>query len=307
MSDLELTGADLPAVSPSTPFAQPCGAGPPVFLDGKRYETSVAGTYGDVVEHRPLPVELCWPDLELAAGDHELKTTPSSSFVVQDLWLLRAPVPTPRSRDVRVLSWDATSRSLSVDGGPVSVLSIPENANPGWVATVDGRVLERTRVDGWQQAWRLPAGGPVEVRLDFVPDRQYRFGLLVGGLAVLAALLTIALPVRRRAALDTAPGGSRATQIALAALVAVLGGMPAVIALLTCLLARALWRPAPRWIALVGGATAAGAAFIGRLAGQGQDWAYAWPAQGALLLAVAAVVAACLDWPVRDDPAEEPA
>ncbi|MFC5287028.1 alpha-(1-_3)-arabinofuranosyltransferase family protein [Actinokineospora guangxiensis] len=310
VSDLEVTGAELPAVTPSTPFSLPCGQGPAVTVDGKRYDTAVAGTHADVVAHRPLPLRVCWPGLELPAGEHELSTAPSASFVVQDLWLSSAPPGPTRARDVRVDEWEPTSRAVTVAAGPAAVLAVPENANPGWVATANGQVLERTRVDGWQQAWRLPAGGETAVRLEFIPDRQYRFGLALGALAALAALVVTALPVRRRdpAAAPLARDqvvtlsvrsrvGGLGVQVALAGLVVALGGMPSVVALLVCLLAKSLWRQTPTWIALTGASSAAVVAVIGRLSGHGQDWAYGWLAQGSLLLAVAAVVAACLDWP----------
>ncbi|MGX7825466.1 alpha-(1-_3)-arabinofuranosyltransferase domain-containing protein [Actinokineospora sp. 24-640] len=301
VSDLVVEGASRPSVTPETVFEVPCGQGPAVTVDGTAYDTAVTGTYGDYTGHRPLPLRMC-PDseggIDLPARGHELRTAPSAGFVVQDISLRGAlPAEAPRTREVRVERWGATERVLTVGPGPAALLSVPENANPGWVATVDGLPLPRTRVDGWQQAWRLPAVGEAVVRLEFTPDRDYRLALLTGALAVLAALVVAALPVRGRTPVGTAPGGRRVTQAALVGLIAVLGGMPAVVALLACLFLRAVWAPAPRLLVLAGGVTAAVTAVAGRVAGHGQDWVYGLPVQAALLVALAAVIAACLDWP----------
>ena len=72
---------------------------------------------------------------------------------------------------------------MTVGPGEEAVLAIPENANAGWVATVDGHPLARTRVDGWQQAWIVPAGAGGVVVLACTPDHSDRLGLLIGRLA----------------------------------------------------------------------------------------------------------------------------
>lgn len=93
---------------------------------------------------------------------------------------------------MQIGTWDATSRSVTVAPGDESVLAVPENANAGWVATMDGKPLTRTRVDGWQQAWIVPAGAGGVVSLAFTPDSTYRTGLLIGALAVLLVLVGVA-------------------------------------------------------------------------------------------------------------------
>jgi arabinofuranan 3-O-arabinosyltransferase len=193
-------------------------------------------------------------------------------------------------------TWDVARRELTVAGGPAAVLAVAENANDGWVATVDGHELGRTRVDGWQQAWVLPAGGEVTVSLEFVPDQPYRQGLLIGALAALALIALLAVPVRRRIAVSTLPGGTHWVPAVLVGLLVVLGGMPGVIALLVALLLRTLWPPAARIAAPGGMVVAAAASIAGRLSGHGQEWAYGWLAQGALLFAVAAAVSVSIPW-----------
>jgi arabinofuranan 3-O-arabinosyltransferase len=204
---------------------------------------------------------------------------------------------------VEIHQWEVTHRVVEVGAGPEALLRIPENANDGWVATVDGRPLQRSRVDGWQQAWVLPAGSRTEVRLDFLPDNAYRARLLAGLIAALALLLVALLPVRRKVIGKTEPVGTRyAIPAVLIVLTAVLGGMLPVVLLIGCLLLRSLWRPSSAVLAFGGMAVATVTAVTGRLLGHGQEWAFGPVAQAALLLAAVAVVAASIGWFDRKAP-----
>ena len=64
----------------------------------------------------------------------------------------------------------------------------------GRPAPPTARLLVPVRVEGWKQAWLLPAGRGGEVRLDYAPAPLYRWGLVGGGVR--------RAPARR-------PGGSR--------------------------------------------------------------------------------------------------
>lgn len=288
-------------VPPETPFTVPCGRGPLIQIDNNKINTSVTGTLGDITGHRPLKAIMCDDDLsealEVRAGDHDLRTTRSDTFVVQEAWLrpLGDPAVAPVHRDVRVDRWDATHREVRVGAGEAAVLRVPENANEGWVATLDGTPLARTRVDGWQQAWELPKGGEGVVRLDFEPDTQYKGGLLIGGLTALTMLGVVAVPVGRRRAVVASVRATtgRWPLVAMVVVLFVLGGMPPVVALITSLLLRQFWQAAPKVIALCGMVAGCVVAVTGRLLGHSQEWAYGPLVQGALLVAVAALVAAC--------------
>ncbi len=304
ISSLDVGGVVLPRVSGGTGFTVPCGSGPTLRVDGVEHQTSVSGTVDDLKEHRALPFGTCFDlddGLDLAAGEHEVRTSRAESFVVQDLWLrpTGAGAAVARHRAVRVTSWDSAERELRVDGGARAVLAVPENANDGWVATVDGQRLERTRVDGWQQAWVLPAGADAVVRLEFEPDTSYRQRLLIGLLAVLG-LLAMALVPSGRTAPRPVAAGRLWVPIALIGLTAVLGGMLALVLLIAVLLLRSAVPRVRRAVSLVlavGGMTVATAtAVAGRLAGHGQEWAYGGVAQAAILVALTAVVAARVPW-----------
>ncbi|HEY0639297.1 MAG TPA: alpha-(1-_3)-arabinofuranosyltransferase, partial [Pseudonocardiaceae bacterium] len=292
-------------------FAVGCGFGPPIEVDGTRYTTSVVGTARDVAGYRQLQVVPCGTladeGLTLRPGDHRVRALPTDRFVVHDLTLtpLEPERPAgPAGRTVTVSAWDTALRTLEVSAGPDSLVVVPENANPGWVATFGGRELERMRVDGWQQAWFLPAGDGGRVTLEFRPDRSYRTALLAGGLLVLVLAGLALLPVRRSRTAPE-PVATRSwwgVAIALTGLLLLLGGPVPVIALVACLAARHYRRDALPVVAAAGVVVAAGIAVAGRLLGHGQDWAFGpWP-QLALFVTVAAVVAAHL-YPADPAPA----
>jgi arabinofuranan 3-O-arabinosyltransferase len=309
ISDVEVTGApDLVKPIPlDTPFTVPCGSGPTVTIDGTGYATTVSGTLRDVFQHRPLPLGTCRDlaeGVDLPPKEHEVSTARSASFVVQDLTLRpgTAAAQPPGHRAIDFKQWGVAHRELRVDAGPAAVLSIPENANDGWVAKVDGKPLARTRIDGWQQAWVLPAGGATSVVLDFEPDTAYRQRLLLGAIAAAVLLLVTLVPVRRRVQINTSPAGRRWVPAALVVLLAAVGGILPIVLLIASLLARAV---AQRFnarfnvtalLVVAGVAIATGIAVVGRMQGHGQDWAYGTAAQAAILVALAAAVSPCVDW-----------
>ncbi|MEV0805790.1 alpha-(1-_3)-arabinofuranosyltransferase [Micromonospora sp. NPDC050200] len=305
IAEVEIPGLAIRPLPAGTRIAAPCGTGPAVELDGFRYDTAVTGTLGDVVAGRPMPVTLCGETgavMDLPAGGHRLVTSPSRGYLVRDATLrpTAGSAAAPRHRDVAVLDWAPTERRVRVAGGESALLVVPENANAGWTATLDGRALPATRVDGWQQAWVLPAGAGGEVRLEFAPDRAYRGGLAVGALIALGVLVLAAWPVRRRPEggpplpAESAPWFVGAL---LVVLLAALGGVLPVAIVLAAMLLRQLARRALPVVVFGGLTVATVVAVAGRLRGHGQEWAYGTWVQAAMLVAIGAVVAAVVPVP----------
>jgi arabinofuranan 3-O-arabinosyltransferase len=152
-------------------------------------------------------------------------------------------------------------------------------------------------VDGWQQAWLVPAGAGGTISLDFTPQGTYRIALLVGALAVLAMLVGIAIPVSTTG-FRPAPATDRwGFVLALAVLTGVLGGAVALGPLAGWLVLRRVSRaPVALWCVAV----ATALAVAGRLLGSGQAWAQGGIAQALVLVAVTAVVVETVDpprWP----------
>lgn len=83
------------------------------------------------------------------------------------------------------------------------VLRLADATAPGWQATLDGRALTRTTVDGWAQGFELPAQGG---KLDVTYDEPLTHTLWVWAQVLLAVvLLVLALPGRRERIDDDLP------------------------------------------------------------------------------------------------------
>ena len=227
VSELEAGGPN-PSTDPDTPIVIPCEFGPVVGIDGADLKASVRTTLGDLqnlrpvafnfrnpcnsdrfnrVENQPEPVGDV-PALRLPEGEHRVLGDATDVMTLDSVTLVDR-VPLPQDGDLRpgapagtreaadIGRWDPENRSITVDvRDEPTLLVIPENTNPGWIARLDGQVLEKATVDGWQQGYVLPAGDAGEVELTFRPGPYYRAALAAGAGAVLLLALVVLLPAR---------------------------------------------------------------------------------------------------------------
>ncbi|MFF4473280.1 glycosyltransferase [Streptomyces sp. NPDC001599] len=88
-------------------------------------------------------------------------------------------------------------------GAEGRVLRLADTAAEGWTATLDGKPLARTTVDGWAQGFELPASGG---RLDVTYDDPFTHTAWLWAQGLLAVVLVVlALPGRRRDVDDDLP------------------------------------------------------------------------------------------------------
>ncbi|MGW1543970.1 glycosyltransferase [Streptomyces sp. NPDC002309] len=88
-------------------------------------------------------------------------------------------------------------------GADGRVLRLADTASDGWTATLDGKPLTRTTVDGWAQGFELPAGGGT---LDVTYDDPFGHTAWLWAQGFLAVVLVVlALPGRRRDVDDDLP------------------------------------------------------------------------------------------------------
>ncbi|MFG3659552.1 glycosyltransferase [Streptomyces sp. NPDC047706] len=88
-------------------------------------------------------------------------------------------------------------------GADGRVLRLADTASDGWTATLDGKPLTRTTVDGWAQGFELPAGGGT---LDVTYDDPIGHTAWLWAQGFLAVVLVVlALPGRRRDIDDDLP------------------------------------------------------------------------------------------------------
>ncbi|WP_079024908.1 glycosyltransferase family 2 protein [Streptomyces leeuwenhoekii] len=92
----------------------------------------------------------------------------------------------------------------TIPAGPEGrVLRLADSAAEGWTATLDGKPLTPTTVDGWAQGFRLPAAGG---RLDVTYDDPFTHTAWLWAQGALAVVLVVlALPGRRRDIDDDLP------------------------------------------------------------------------------------------------------
>ena len=182
----------------------------------------------------------------------------------------------PPTGSVDVIRWADTRRDIRVATTAPAYLSVTENANAGWSATLDGKSLTPVTLDGWHQGWLVPAGSAGVVHLVFTPQRLVDWGLVLGALAILG-LLACALVRPRR---DNEPVALRDAQLRTRTLLvggvlalAGLGGLGGVLIVLAVLVARDEWhyrwrdRSAERIASRVGGSAPLLAAVLLLLAG----------------------------------------
>ena len=168
-----------------------CGDGPRLRIDGTVVETSVATTWDAVRHQEPALVVACDPSIDLAAGAHRIVSTGDAAFSIDGVNLdPGGREPAAPARTTRVDRWDTDARTIEVAAGGDAIIATTENANPGWVATYEGKELRPIVVDGWRQGWELPEGRSGLVELRFQPGILYR-GLLAGGSVLLLMLVLL--------------------------------------------------------------------------------------------------------------------
>ncbi|MFF8766181.1 alpha-(1-_3)-arabinofuranosyltransferase [Nocardiopsis dassonvillei] len=223
---LEIGTVTLPGVEPVEPLPEgdastACGLGPTLRVNDQRVETRISrGTLADQLTGSPLRYESC-TDLDLVGGENRIVVDPGNRYEVRSA-LVESADPVPDRPEVamaeveRVHAWGPGERRFDVDVAEDSLLVVNENFNEGWRARLEGAdaALEPIRLEGWKQAWVLPAGSAGTVTLTYAPDTAYHRALAVG--AALAAVLVVAALWPRRllpggaAAGAAAPRGARA-------------------------------------------------------------------------------------------------
>lgn len=193
---IELPGVDPVEAVPEGDAATACGLGPTLRVNGQRVETRIGGgTLGEQLTGQPLRYESC-TDLRLEPGENRVVVDPGNRYEVRSALIESADPVGERDEvflaEVETLhGWGPSERSFDVDVDEDSLLVVNENFNEGWQATLEGSdgPLEPIRLEGWKQAWVLPAGSAGTVTLSYTPDGPYHASLAVG--AGLAALLVV--------------------------------------------------------------------------------------------------------------------
>ena len=159
----------------------PCGFGPGLVIDDEQpRETGVRTTAGDILEGTLAEAQGCGPaEVTLSPGLHRVRMAPTQEWTVEEVYLtpIRSGGDVPGVRPPRVLEWDDVNRQVVVPADDrVRLLETTENFNDGWQARLGEVVLRPYRVDGWRQAFLVPAGASGTVTLEYAPNSAYRAG-----------------------------------------------------------------------------------------------------------------------------------
>jgi arabinofuranan 3-O-arabinosyltransferase len=205
ISDITIPGVPHLSSPGQAPFQLPCGFGPRVLVNGEAKPTRVHGTLADLLDERPVSFAVCSP-VTIRAGLNTVIEPDWDAFDLQMAVLDRsgpaglASSPASTISPVRVIKWTPSARQVWVDARQQEYLIIDQNFNSGWQAAIAGRKLTAVRLDGWKQAYLVPAGAHGVVKISYGPEASYRRNLF-GGLAALGLLLLVAaVPLRRRRA-----------------------------------------------------------------------------------------------------------
>jgi arabinofuranan 3-O-arabinosyltransferase len=252
IAELALLGPHEPAAHTPAHFTLACSDGLTMAVDGQRIHLRVTSPWqpalaGDALTAMPCatpnggPTSSSASSLALGSGPHRVTLTSNDFTNPTSIEFSRVgqPVrPTPVALPVAKQSWSSTNRSVRVQTSVPALLVVHENANPGWRATYRGATLPAVTVDGWQQAWVVPAGARGVVHLRFAPQTAFTAGLVGGAAgAVLLVVLILPLPLpgwlrrRRRVpgALRTASPGTLARWVAILATLTLLGSVSGLI------------------------------------------------------------------------------
>lgn len=310
-----LTELVVPALADLTPgptdpgatITIACDRGPTLTVSGERVDLRATPTLGDLIEGRPVPLTPCGEaSVALPAGEVIVDVGTGGGgglLAVDQLVLGNAPlvgggVPSPRP--LRVDRWGPSERAVTLAGGAASLLVVNEIANVGWEARLDGLRLEPVAVDGWRQAWVVPAGDTARIDLVFTPNAPFQ-ALTIAGLVLLAALLAAAVLPGQRGA-DLRPLGAGTWGRGLTWTLGVVGvvwccGVAAVLAVpLWWGVRRNRWLAAPLAFAAF---TTAGVVVILTKGSEGSWW---WDASGAVALAFSAVALVAVVGTLVTDP-----
>jgi arabinofuranan 3-O-arabinosyltransferase len=253
------TAPRSPASRPGSSIVIGCDGGVSVDVDGQRIPLRVVANRAAALTGQPVLAAPCdSTPVTLTQGTHGLELAASSLAAPVSVTLSKPGASltstSPSAGTESVESWGATSRRIRVDSSSAALLVIRENFNAGWRASVDGHHLVPIRVDGWQQAFVVPAGVHGVVAVTYAPQRPFTIGLIIGLIAALAVVILALIPARARERRPVGEARLRRWTLlgGLAVAVTLLGGLYGLAVLAATLGALALLgrtvRGAPIWV-----------------------------------------------------------
>ncbi|WP_411149365.1 glycosyltransferase [Streptomyces sp. A30] len=155
-----------------------------------------------VLVHKGAPREVTRV-LDATPGLSRLSQQDGSGLWRVDQEVARATIVPKSGTPQPVAAGPVEIHTTIPSGAEGRVLRLADTAAEGWTATLDGKPLTRTTLDGWAQGFELPAsGGKLDVTFD-APITHTAWLWTQGALALV--LVVLALPGRRRDVDDDLP------------------------------------------------------------------------------------------------------
>ncbi|CCK29638.1 integral membrane regulatory protein [Streptomyces davaonensis JCM 4913] len=155
-----------------------------------------------VLVHQGAPREVTRV-LDATPGLKRLSEQGGSALWRVDQDVARATIVAGSGAPLTVAAGPVEIHTEVPEGADGRILRLADTADEGWTATLDGRPLTRTTVDGWAQGFELPAsGGKLDVT--FEDPFSHTAWLWTQGFLALV-LVVLALPGRRRDIDDDLP------------------------------------------------------------------------------------------------------
>jgi arabinofuranan 3-O-arabinosyltransferase len=177
--------------SPSLPrtISIGCADGLAMTLDGQRIPLQVRAPSSAVLKGDPVTATSCGSSaIDVPAGKHHVALEHSKLLAPLALTLatgVSLSWPSTSAGTFHIARWQPSERRVGVAASAPAFLVVRENYNAGWQATLNGKRLKAVRVDGWQQAFEIPAGSVGTVDLNYGPQRTFVVGLGIGGASIL--------------------------------------------------------------------------------------------------------------------------
>ncbi|BBC33691.1 Family 2 glycosyl transferase [Streptomyces graminofaciens] len=141
--------------------------------------------------------------LDATPGLSRLGQQDGSALWRLDRQVARATIETASGTPQPIAAGPVDVHTTIPAGASGRVLRLADTADEGWTATLDGKPLTPTTVDGWAQGFELPTtGGKLDITFD-APAGHTAWLWVQGSLAVV--LVVLALPGRRRDVDDDLP------------------------------------------------------------------------------------------------------
>jgi arabinofuranan 3-O-arabinosyltransferase len=204
ISDVTLRGSAIPRPIKPEPVNIGCDAGLVLQVDGQQIPLHVQATPADALAGQPVLATPCGSDLiELGAGSHRMRLAGAAVAAPVSLTGTASDrnvtAATPDSAgSVAAVKWGATKRQVQVTTTAASFLVVRENANAGWVASLNGKQLSSVTLDGWEQGYLIPAGVNGQITLTFEPQNPFALGLAAGVACAVGLAVMCIWPARRR-------------------------------------------------------------------------------------------------------------